>query len=212
MESATRRSIAPLRRAVCGTLTGVLAVGCTWGLAGAGPAAAADHVHDDPVSNSEPYAVSGPWQSESAHVYGGWPAGPPGSWASPVVNFKVSAPYGIRGSWASGRHTGIDLAVPVGTPVRSVGSGTVVLSGTSGAYGKTVKIRMNDGNYALFAHLSRIDVGKGDRVRAGTLLGESGNTGRSTGPHLHFEVRTKLSYGSDTDPVSYLARHGVHIL
>ncbi|AXK33257.1 M23 family peptidase [Streptomyces armeniacus] len=187
-------------------------MGGSWGLAGAGTAAATPGAFDDPVGNSEPYAVSGPWQVHSAHVYGSWPAGPPGSWSSPVVNFKVSAPYGVRGGWAAGHHTGIDLAVPVGTPVRSVGAGTVVFSGSSGSYGKVITVRMADGKYTLFAHLSKRHVGKGDRVKAGTVLGKSGNTGRSTGPHLHFEVRTKRSYGSDINPVAYLAERGVHIL
>ncbi|MCF6524636.1 M23 family metallopeptidase [Streptomyces sp. JJ36] len=145
-------------------------------------------------------------------VYGGWPAGPPGSWARPVANVKVSAPYGIRGRWRAGHHTGIDLAVPVGTPVRSVGSGKVVFAGRSGSYGKAVTVRMDDGKYTLFAHLSKIHVDKGDHVRAGTLLGKSGNTGRTTGPHLHFEVRAKRGYGSDINPVRYLAERGVRIL
>lgn len=164
------------------------------------------------MADSEPYAVSGPWQAESAHVYGSWPAGPPGSWASPLSDVKVSVPYGVRGDWASGHHTGVDLAVPVGTTVRSVGSGTVVFSGTSGSYGEAITIRMDDGKYTLYAHLSKRQVGKGDRVKAGTVIGKSGNTGRSTGPHLHFEVRSKRGYGSDVDPVAYLADRGVRVV
>lgn len=217
-----------LRRAVCGTLMTALSLGGAWGLATPAPAAtlptspygeigavgryaaAAVAPYGEPL-DTEPHAVGGPWQSQRAHVYGEWPAGPPGSWSRPVANFRVSAPYGIRGNWSGGHHTGIDLAVPVGTPVRSVGAGTVVFSGSSGDYGQAITIRMSDGKYTLFAHLSKRSVKKGDRVQAGTLLGKSGNTGRTTGPHLHFEVRTKRGYGSDIDPVKYLAAHGVRV-
>ncbi|MGW7516024.1 murein hydrolase activator EnvC family protein [Streptomyces sp. NPDC054796] len=135
-----------------------------------------------------------------------------GGWASPVAGGRVSQKYGIKGKWAAGHHTGIDLAVPRGTPVRSVGSGTVVFAGRSGAYGKAVTIRMHDGHYTLFAHLSRITVQRGQHVRAGTLIGRSGNSGRTTGPHLHFEVRAQRGYGSDVDPVAYLARKGVRLV
>lgn len=140
-------------------------------------------------------------------------AGPPAAWTRPIVRkARVSQAYGIKGNWAAGHHTGIDLAVPTGTAVRSVGSGTVVFAGTSGDYGKAVTIRMGDGKYTLFAHMSTVAVKVGRKVRAGTYLGKSGNTGRSTGPHLHFEVRAKRGYGSDINPVRYLAQHGVRLL
>lgn len=211
MNAATRRPIAVLRRAVCGSLTAALLVGGSWGLASPAAATNPARAQDDPA-NTEPYAVGGPWQADLLHVYGHWPAGPPGSWTRPVATVRVSAPYGIRGNWAAGHHTGIDLAVPVGTPVRSVGSGEVVFAGRSGAYGKAVTIRMADGNYTLFAHLSTIAVDEGDDVKAGTLVGESGDTGRTTGPHLHFEVRSERGYGSDVNPVAYLEKRGVRIL
>lgn len=205
MNAAIRRQVAVLRRAVCGTLTAALFLGASCAVA-----VAAAPVEGEPA-DTEPYAVGGAWQAHLPHVYGGWPAGPPESWAQPVTGYRVSAPYGIPGDWAAGRHTGIDLAVPVGTPVRSVGAGTVVFSGYAGDYGHTVMVRMRDGKYTLFAHLSRRYAAEGDRVRAGTVLGLSGNSGRSTGPHLHFEVREKRAYGTDIDPVAYLARHGVRI-
>jgi len=127
-------------------------------------------------------------------------------------HYPVSAHYGIPGNWQAGRHTGIDFAMPVGVPVHAVGSGRVVLAGRSGDYGKAVKVEMDDGCYTLVAHLSEICVDKGSRVAAGSLLGHSGDTGRATGPHLHFEVRTSARYGSDIDPVGYLAKHGVQLL
>ncbi|MGW7572508.1 M23 family metallopeptidase [Streptomyces sp. NPDC054765] len=135
-----------------------------------------------------------------------------GTWAHPTTtHYRISAPYGMRGTWQAGHHTGIDLALRTGTRVRSVGSGTVVLARRSGAYGKAVTIRMNDGRYTLFGHLSRITVRPGQRVHARTRLGYSGSTGRVTGPHLHFEVRTGRRYGTDINPLTYLAGHGIRL-
>ncbi|MHC0431803.1 M23 family metallopeptidase [Streptomyces sp. O3] len=139
-------------------------------------------------------------------------AAPTGGWTSPLaVRAKISAPYGIRSGGHAGHHTGVDFAVPTGTPVRAVGSGTVVLAARSGDYGKAVTIRMTDGHYTLYTHLSRIAVRVGQRVRAGTHLGRSGATGRVTGPHLHFEVRARRGYGSDINPLAYLDRRGVRL-
>ncbi|MCT9081673.1 M23 family metallopeptidase [Streptomyces fulvoviolaceus] len=136
----------------------------------------------------------------------------PESWSRPIRRrARVTMRYRVRGNWLVGYHTGIDLAVPKGTPVYSVGSGTVVLARWSGSYGKAVTIKMRDSRYVLYAHLSRISVTRGSKVRAGTRIGSSGSTGRSTGPHLHFEVRARRQYGSDVDPAKYLARHGLRL-
>ena len=124
---------------------------------------------------------------------------------------RVSARWGIPGGWAAGHHTGVDFAAPSGTIVRSVGTGRVELAGEAGSYGNAVIVHMKDGKHVLFAHLSKITVRLGRVVRANTVLGESGNSGRSTGPHLHFEVRASRGYGTEVDPVTYLARHGVRI-
>ncbi|MGA4840778.1 M23 family metallopeptidase [Streptomyces sp. G45] len=141
------------------------------------------------------------------------PLGPPGRRTMPLRRrYRVSARYGIRGNWLAGHHTGIDLAVPQGTPVYAVGAGVVVLARWSGAYGKAVTVRMADGHYALYAHLSRISVRQGARLRAGARVGSSGRTGRATGPHLHLEIRRRRGYGSDINPVRYLARHGVRLV
>ncbi|MFF1378378.1 M23 family metallopeptidase [Streptomyces sp. NPDC058308] len=141
------------------------------------------------------------------------PDGPRRKYALPLRrDFRVSARYGVRGDWLAGHHTGIDLAVPQGTPVYAVGAGTVLVAGWSGAYGNAVTVRMPDGHYALVAHLSRVSARVGRRVRAGTLLGRSGATGRATGPHLHLEVRVRREYGSDINPVRYLASRGVRLL
>ncbi|ARX84921.1 MULTISPECIES: M23 family metallopeptidase [Streptomyces] len=140
-------------------------------------------------------------------------AAPKGRYTRPLRRrYRVTSRYGVRGNWAAGHHTGIDLGVPRGTPVYAVTSGVVVLARWSGAYGKAVTVRMPDKRYVLFAHLSRISVRQGQRIRTGARIGYSGATGRATGPHLHLEIRARRGYGSDINPVSYLARRGVRLL
>lgn len=98
-------------------------------------------------------------------------------------------------------HHGVDLGVPVGTPVHAMAAGTVSLAGPRRGYGLAVMIDHGAGWITLYGHLERVDVSVGDNVRAGTPLGRSGNTGISTGPHLHFEVRR---FGRSRDPVPLL--------
>ncbi|MCZ7414426.1 MULTISPECIES: murein hydrolase activator EnvC family protein [unclassified Streptomyces] len=134
-------------------------------------------------------------------------------WARPLAgHHRVSAHYGIPGDWLAGHHTGIDFAVDSGTPVHAVGTGTIDSAGALGDYGQAVVLRLADGHFALYAHLSRIDVRAGQRVAGGEDLAHTGATGRVTGPHLHFEIRTTRDYGTDVDPVRYLADRGVSIL
>lgn len=128
---------------------------------------------------------------------------------APLAVLRITEPYGVPGPWAAGHHTGVDLAAAVGTGVRSVGAGTVVRSGWDGAYGIDVLVKLDDGKYALYGHLSQASVFAGAAVRAGQQIGLSGATGHVTGPHLHFEVRTTPYYGSDINPVTYLREHGV---
>ena len=136
----------------------------------------------------------------------------PAKWTRPIKKrARVTMRYRVRGNWLVGYHTGVDLAVPKGTPVYAVGTGTVVLASWSGSYGKAVTLKMSDGRYVVYGHLNRISVARGAKVKAGTRIGSSGATGRATGPHLHFEVRARRPYGSDIDPVKYLARHGLSL-
>ncbi|MFD5079650.1 M23 family metallopeptidase [Streptomyces sp. NPDC058371] len=135
-----------------------------------------------------------------------------GAWSLPVENSRVSTPYGTGGGmWSSGRHTGIDFPVPTGTRVQAVGTGTVVEADWGGAYGNNVVIKMSDGKYTHYAHLSKITVTKGQKVKARQQIGVSGATGNVTGPHLHFEARNGPAYGSDMDPVAYLRSHGLSL-
>ncbi|WP_128434785.1 transglycosylase family protein [Streptomyces cyaneus] len=128
------------------------------------------------------------------------------------VSSPASTPYRKAGSsWSKGYHTGVDFPVPTGTSVKSVGAGQVVDAGWGGSFGYQVVIRHNDGRYTQYAHLSAISVKSGQSVGAGQRIGRSGSTGNSTGPHLHFEVRTGPGFGADIDPVAYLRAGGVRI-
>ncbi|GAU68675.1 peptidase M23 family protein [Streptomyces sp. NBRC 110611] len=161
-----------------------------------------------------PQAIRAAPAAEPAAAAEPWPPADADTWTRPLkawTHYHISVPYGVPGDWQAGRHTGVDIAVRPGVRVRSVGTGTVVHTNKAGDYGKAVTVRMNDGHYTLFAHLSRITVHPGQRVRARTRLGYSGSSGRSTGPHLHFEVRATRHYGSDIDPLTYLADHGVRL-
>ncbi|MFC9288128.1 M23 family metallopeptidase [Streptomyces sp. NPDC057052] len=134
------------------------------------------------------------------------------AFVSPISGSYVSTSYRSGGSlWSSGSHTGIDFHAASGTPVHAVGLGTVVEAGWGGAYGNQVVIRMNDGTYTQYGHLSSISVSVGQKVAPGQRIALSGATGNVTGPHLHFEARTGVEYGSDIDPVAYLRKHGVRI-
>ncbi|NJQ00286.1 transglycosylase family protein [Streptomyces zingiberis] len=130
---------------------------------------------------------------------------------APVDAAPSTAYRAAGGSWSSGYHTGVDFSVASGTQVKAIGSGTVVSAGWAGAYGNEVVIRHEDGRYSQYAHLSSLSVSAGQAVQGGTQIGLSGSTGNSTGPHLHFEVRTGPSYGSDIDPLAYLRGQGVTI-
>ncbi|MFE2166662.1 peptidoglycan DD-metalloendopeptidase family protein [Streptomyces sp. NPDC059447] len=131
---------------------------------------------------------------------------------APLASTGISTQYKVAGSmWSSGYHTGVDFIASSGTTVRAVGAGTVVSAGWGGAYGNEVVIRHADGNYSQYGHLSSLSVSVGQSVTAGQTIGLSGSTGNSTGPHLHFEIRTGPSYGSDIDPLAYLRAKGVGI-
>jgi murein DD-endopeptidase MepM/ murein hydrolase activator NlpD len=98
-------------------------------------------------------------------------------------------------------HTGIDFRGDAGDPIHATASGTVTIAGWSGGYGKMVEIEHGNGVATRYGHLSEIDVDVGDTVRGGQTVGKLGSTGRSTGPHLHYEVRVK---GEAVDPQKFL--------
>lgn len=96
-------------------------------------------------------------------------------------------------------HPGIDIAVPAGTPVRAAGGGMVEAAGTDPAYGLFVLLRHSGGYETMYGHASRVLVRDGDSVQAGQVIALSGNSGRSTAPHLHFEIRRE---GKSLDPLT----------
>ncbi len=142
---------------------------------------------------------------------GAWSAGPPlfspEGFCSPVGagwEAIVTSEFGCRRDPFTGEvdgHSGMDLAVPTGTAVRSALAGTVTAARYDSSYGYYVHIDHGGGLSTLYAHCSQLLVQAGQTVQAGEVVARSGSTGRSTGPHLHFEVRVN---GQRTDPRYYL--------
>lgn len=113
-------------------------------------------------------------------------------------NFRFTSGYGRR--WGR-MHRGTDFAAAHGTPIYSTGDGVVVHAGWGSGYGRLVKIKHDFGLETRYAHLSRIRVKVGQKVSRGQRIGDMGNTGRSTGTHLHYEVRVN---GTDVNPMTYI--------
>jgi|GEM_PF-3527170 len=114
--------------------------------------------------------------------------------SDPVAAYNlwdISAAYGDVSHIHPNGHTGCDFVIPEGTELKSVVDGTVEKVRDTGdvGYGKSVQIRTPDGRLVIYGHLSEFNVNIGDKVKVGEIIAESGNTGRSTGAHLHFEVR-----------------------
>jgi len=124
---------------------------------------------------------------------------------SPAPGYGVNNPYGAPGDYAAGYHTGEDRATPIGTHIHATHRGTVVFAAWGTAYGTHVVIesrgllgkKIRHG----YCHLSERKVKVGETVRSGEVIGLSGNSGNSTGPHLHYEERVSpFSYGDDRRP------------
>lgn len=129
---------------------------------------------------------------------------------SPLAFTRVSSGYGMRFHPVTGKqkaHLGVDYAAPTGTPVRTIGDGLVTFAGVQRGYGNVIEITHKNQQTTLYAHLSRIDVRKGQRVDQGQTIGAVGSTGLSTGPHLHLEFRDK---GVHQDPLQ-IARQSENI-
>lgn len=123
----------------------------------------------------------------------------------PVAGAKVSSRFGARNDPFLNRpamHAGLDFVAAAGAAVRAAGPGVVVTAGWQGGYGQMVEIRHASGISTRYGHLSAVLVAKGQTVADGVLIGRVGSTGRSTGPHLHYETRRQ---GQPVDPARYLA-------
>jgi murein DD-endopeptidase MepM/ murein hydrolase activator NlpD len=129
----------------------------------------------------------------------------------PVVGeVEFTSGFGVRSDPFLGRpamHTGLDFRAAMGDPVRATANGKVVSSGWAGGYGRMVEIDHGNGLSTRYGHLSQINVKVGDLIKIGQVIGEVGSTGRSTGPHLHYETRID---GDAVDPQKFL-RAGVRL-
>jgi len=126
------------------------------------------------------------------------------SWQLPIQGAVRTSDYG----WRWGRlHAGEDFAAPIGTNLVSMSTGTVTFAGDESGYGTMVKIAYWDGTVSYFAHMSSISVTNGEKVLPGEVVGQSGNSGHSTGPHLHLEMHP--AGGEAIDPAVWLAEHKV---
>jgi len=122
----------------------------------------------------------------------------------------MSSPFGVRSDPFLGRpamHTGIDLRGETGEPVHATAAGKISIAGRDGGYGNMVEIDHGNGLSTRYGHLSQIDVKVGDQIKIGQVIGAVGSTGRSTGPHLHYETRID---GEAVDPQKFL-RAGVRL-
>ena len=117
------------------------------------------------------------------------------------VTGTISSRYGVRSKIRVSTHTGLDIAVSTGTPIKVIADGTVVSAQYTGAYGNLVKIDHGNGFESWYAHTSKMYVTVGQKVSAGDVIAAVGSTGNSTGPHLHLEIRLN---GQSVDPQKYL--------
>lgn len=147
-------------------------------------------------------------QIAAASGYTVLPAGPMSSPSAAGLIWPVSGTVtsGFGGRYSPGGvgstyHEGIDVAVPEGTPIRAAASGTVIMASYNGGYGNYTCVDHGSGLSTCYAHQSSFSASSGQSVDQGQVIGYSGNTGASTGPHLHFEVRIN---GSAVDPMGYL--------
>ena len=118
---------------------------------------------------------------------------------------RISSRFGPR--WGR-MHAGLDLAGPYGSPIRAVGKGVVTFAGRASGFGQLIRIQHENGVETAYGHMSTLLVTEGDVVRPGQLIALTGSEGRSTGPHLHFEVRID---GRAINPLAWLRNRGVRI-
>lgn len=120
------------------------------------------------------------------------------------VKLDISSPFGMRNHPVNGKlklHSGIDLRMPINSPIIASKDGIVIMSSYNGDYGNCVEIDHEDGYKTLYAHLNSMKVSKGDEVKEGEIIGYAGRTGNSTGVHLHFEI---INEGKYNNPVFYV--------
>ena len=127
-------------------------------------------------------------------------------WVLPVDGYHLTATFGEWGLWSS-YHTGLDFAADYGAPIKAMAGGEVTEVGYDGSYGNKVVITLDDGTELWFCHMSDFATSTGEEVRAGDVIGYLGDTGNTTGPHLHLEVRPGA--GDPVDPYAAMLVHGL---
>ena len=124
--------------------------------------------------------------------------------SNPAPGRAISSTFGVRKDPFLGTpalHSGMDFSAPTGFPAKATAAGTVARAGWNGGYGRLVEIDHGNGLSTRFAHLSRIDVVEGRKVERGDIVGVVGSSGRSTGPHMHYEIRRD---GEAVDPLRFI--------
>lgn len=170
----------------------------TWGASTAGKVLAADFVNNGKTYSAVYYKDA---QGKGSYYGFDGQSKKRAFLASPMEFSRVTSGFAMRlhpilNSWK--QHKGVDYGAPLGTAIRCVGDGTVEFAGWQNGYGNVVEVRHSAQRSTLYAHMSRIDVKKGEHVEQGEHLGAVGMTGWATGPHLHFEVKIN---GVQQDPL-----------
>jgi len=120
--------------------------------------------------------------------------------ALPIKGGNITTGYHVPSKhWSTGYHTGVDFAVPVGTHVLAVADGVIVNANWGKAYGTQIVQQLPDNTFVIYAHLSKAFAQPGQKVKKGEYIAESGSTGNTTGPHLHFERRNGIQWSKSTD-------------
>ncbi|MFC9786396.1 M23 family metallopeptidase [Rhodococcus sp. NPDC127528] len=152
-----------------------------------------------------PAGPAGQWLTDLVGSFGGGSAAPRSLTVQPVAG-TLSSGYGAR--WGT-RHGGIDIAAPMGAPIKSAAAGEVISAGPASGFGQWVRVRHDDGVVTVYGHVETYLVSVGQRVEAGQQIATVGSRGESTGPHLHFEVWDPN--GHRMNPSQWLADRGVGV-
>lgn len=158
-----------------------------------------------PASGGGTEGAAAPATPQTAAAASAASAGDRKAWIKPL-NSAYTMTSGFAMRWGS-MHPAQDFATPVGTPVLALSSGTVIFAGWEGGYGNKLEIQLWDGTVAWYAHNSSLKVSAGQTVTPGQVIAASGNTGHSTGPHVHLEIHP--GGGDPVPPLPWLAKHGI---